>query len=105
MNFTTTIFACLLLLTACNVSPCQFDLKNDSIAIVDQIKLKPCSVCGAKAYLHKAINDIEHPSWAVDCTAYDKECCKHERVGRKWHSSIKEAIQAWNTYEQNEIGN
>lgn len=59
-------------------------------------KILPCPICGAKGYLHQAVNDIEHPAWTVDCSVYDKKGYEHERVGKKWQNSKLEAISVWN---------
>jgi len=56
----------------------------------------PCKICGAKAYVHKAINDLENPRYTVDCTIYDKKGAKHKRVGNYWSYCEKDAILNWN---------
>ena len=58
--------------------------------------IKRCPVCGAKGYIHQAINDTDNPSWTVDCTVYDVEGFMHRRVGKKWSPSVGEAIVEWN---------
>lgn len=56
--------------------------------------LLPCPICGAKGYLHKAING---EVWCVDCTMYDKAGYEwHERVGNYWYDTKQDAVRAWN---------
>jgi hypothetical protein len=62
----------------------------------DTYDILPCPICGAKGYLHKAINDIEHPAWTVDCTMYDSTGFEHERVGKYWFDTPEKAIWVWN---------
>jgi hypothetical protein len=67
-------------------------LKVEKINRINNFIL-PCPICGAKGYLHKAVNGM---AWCVDCTMYDKPGHEHQRVGKKWHKSKQEAIYAWN---------
>ena len=87
---------CLCALLAVAINSCCDCEKEEKIIYLDKNDLKSCPVCGASGYIHQAINDTEHPHWTVDCTVYDKDCCKHDRVAGKWWPSIEEAKRAWN---------
>lgn len=93
---------CLCALLAVVINSCVCDCEKEKpvikekIIYLDKNDLKPCPVCGASGYIHQAINDTEHPHWTVDCTVYDKDCCRHDRVAGKWWPSIEEAKRAWN---------
>ena len=46
-------------------------LKKDSLAIAEIAKkLKPCPICGCKAYIHKVIDDGFYYGWTVGCPLF-----------------------------------
>ena len=61
----------------------------------ENYEILPCHICGAKGYLHQAVNDIENPMYAVDCTKYDKGK-GHKRIGKYWNHCKEDAVLIWN---------
>jgi hypothetical protein len=66
-----------------------------SVTTKQEYEILPCPICEADGYLHQAVNDIENPMYAVDCTKYDKGK-GHKRVGKYWLHCKEDAVLIWN---------
>lgn len=81
-------------------------LKKDSLAIAEIAKkLKPCPICGCKAYIHKVIDDGFYYGWTVGCPLFwlndgrhgvDENAPFEEHFEIHYLDSANECVEKWN---------
>ena len=68
-------------------------------------KLKPCPICGSKAYIHKDIVDGHYYGWSVGCPLFwlndgrhgvDGNASIEEHLEIHYLNSTNECIEKWN---------
>ena len=79
---------------------------NDKLSIAEaKKKLKPCPICGSKAYISKDIVDGFYFGWSVGCPRFcfndgihgiDENSPKEKHLSILYLDSANECVEKWN---------